>query len=126
MDLYLLRHAIALDRSKWKKKDSDRPLTQEGIKKMRKAARGLKHLKVQFDWILTSPYRRAYDTAELVAEALKSRKKLKVLDALAWDGSREKWMRQLAADYVKNDSVLLVGHEPYLTRLVSTLIGANH
>jgi phosphohistidine phosphatase len=123
--LYFLRHAIALDRAKWHQKDSDRPLTPEGLRKMRKAAKGLKHLKLKFDWILTSPYRRAYDTARVVAKTLKAEKKLKVIGELASSGDPKSLVRHLAQDYLTKDSVLLVGHEPYLSRLVSVLIGAE-
>jgi phosphohistidine phosphatase len=126
MDLYLLRHAIALDRSKWRgKKDSERPLTPEGRRKMRKAARGLKHLKPKFDWILTSPYRRAYDTADIVATTLHLRKKLKVVKDLASSGDRKRLIRHLALDYRSKDALLLVGHEPDLSGLISVLIGAE-
>jgi phosphohistidine phosphatase len=125
MNLYFLRHAIAKDRTQWHGKDSERPLTAEGRQKMKKAAKGLKHLKLDFDWILTSPYTRAYDTAQIVAKAFKAKKKLRVEKDLASDGNPERLLRRLAQDYLTRDAVLLVGHEPYLSRLVSTLIGSN-
>src|SRR5206468_1010259 len=125
MNLYILRHGIAMERSEWRKKDSDRPLTEEGLRKMKKIARGMKRLELSFDWILTSPYRRAYDTAQIVADALKARKTLKVLKALASDGNPEQLMRNLALNYLSRENLLLVGHEPYLTRLISTLIGSD-
>src|SRR5689334_14952388 len=124
MTIYFLRHAIAMERAKWHQKDSERPLTPDGLRKMRKAVRGLKHLKLKFDWILTSPYRRAYDTARVVAKSLKSEKKLKVVNDLATSGDPKSLVRHLAQDYLTKDSVLLVGHEPYLSHLVSVLIGA--
>jgi phosphohistidine phosphatase len=125
MTLYFLRHAIAVDRAEWKGADSQRPLTKDGVRKMRKAAKGLKHLGIAFDRILTSPYRRAYDTAQIVADAFKARKKLKVIKALASDGNPEKLVRHLALDYLSEANLLLVGHEPYLSRLVSVLIGSS-
>jgi len=125
MTLYILRHAIAVDRTEWHRKDSERPLTQEGLRKMRKVARGLKRLGVAFDWILTSPYRRAYDTAQIVADVLKPRRKLRILRDLASGGRPDRLIRHLALDYLTSDSLLLVGHEPDLSRLVSVLIGAK-
>jgi phosphohistidine phosphatase len=125
MTLYFLRHAVALDRSVWKKEDSQRPLNKEGKKKLRKETKGLKHLDLQFDSILTSPYKRAYDTAMIVAEALKAEKKVKVVEDLKSEGSPEILVRQLAKTYRPKDSVLLVGHEPYLSKLISVLIGAD-
>jgi len=125
MNLYFLRHAIALDRTKWRRKDSERPLTPEGVQKMRKAAKGLKRLKLKVDWILTSPYARALDTARIVAKTLKAEKKIKVVDHLASTGDPERLVHHLAVDYLKDDALLIVGHEPYLSKLVSRLIGAD-
>ncbi len=73
MNLYILRHAIALDPSEWKKSDSERPLSKEGIRKMKKAAKGMRRMDLHFDWILTSPFRRAYDTAQIVAKEFKAK-----------------------------------------------------
>src|SRR4029077_14144980 len=101
------------------------PLTPDGLRKMRKIARGMKRLKLSFDWILTSPYRRAYDTSQIVAETFKARKKLRVLKSLASDGDPERLMHHIALDYLSRDKLLLVGHEPYLSRLISVLIGAK-
>jgi phosphohistidine phosphatase len=123
--VYILRHAIALDRSDWKGADSERPLAKEGIQKMKKVAAGMRALEVEFDWILTSPYRRAYDTATIVADAYKARKKLKISRSLASDGDPKTLVRHLALDFRAWESVLLVGHEPYLTRLVGVLISGN-
>lgn len=123
MKLYVLRHAIALDQTEWRKADAERPLTEKGRKRMIEAAKGIKALDLSFDWILTSPYRRAYDTARIVAKTLKAEKKLKVSRSLASDGDPKTLMRHLALDYRAWESVLLVGHEPYLSRLIGVLIG---
>ena len=125
MILYVLRHAVALDRAKWRQADSERPLTKEGVKKMKKIAKGMQQAGVQFDWILTSPYRRAFDTAKIVAEAYDCRKQLKVSRSLASDGDPKTLMRHLALDYRSWETLLLVGHEPYLTRLISVLVGGT-
>jgi phosphohistidine phosphatase len=124
MILYVLRHAIAVDKSKWRKEDSLRPLTPDGAHKMHKVAKGMKHIGVDMDWILTSPYRRASDTADIVADRFKMRKKVKVIPELASDGDPKGLVRHLAAAYRSHDTLLLVGHEPYLSRLVSVLIGS--
>ncbi len=76
MNLYFLRHGIAADKPQWKGSDSDRPLIKEGIQKLKKSAKGMRRLKLHFDWILTSPYRRAYDTAQIVAKESSATKKL--------------------------------------------------
>jgi len=121
MNLYILRHAIALDHSEWKKADAERPLSDEGIKKMKKAAKGIRHLDLHLDWILTSPFRRAYDTAQIVAKELKAKEKLKVTKMLAVGGDQKALIRHLGLNFRSWESVLLVGHEPSLSHLISML-----
>ena len=71
MNIYLLRHGIAIDRDDPSSPtDADRPLTAKGLKRMRKAARGLRRLNIPFDAIVTSPFTRARQTADIVAAAL--------------------------------------------------------
>src|SRR5262247_3681236 len=71
MNLYLMRHGIAVDSDQpGPEADGARPLTQKGLKRTRRAARGLRRLGVSFDGILTSPLVRARQTAEIVADAL--------------------------------------------------------
>jgi phosphohistidine phosphatase len=125
MNLYLLRHGIAMDKDEWKGPDSDRPLTKEGVHKLKKAAKSLKHLNLKIDWILTSPFRRAYDTAMITAKALKLKKKLRIIKSLAVDGEPKVLVRYLSQNVHNWESVLLVGHEPYLSSLISTLIAGQ-
>ncbi len=77
MELYLLRHAIAEEPSSARySDDSLRPLTQEGIEKMRQAATGAKKLEIEIDLILSSPFVRAKQTAEIFAESFAATKKI--------------------------------------------------
>ena len=99
MNLYILRHAIAMDKTQWRRADSDRPLTKDGIKKMKKAAKGIKRLDLKLDWILTSPYRRAYDTAVIAAKALRLKKNLRIIKSLAPDGSAWMWASFWSSDF---------------------------
>lgn len=124
MNLYLLRHAIAKDRSEWKGSDAERPLTGKGRRHMKDIAAGLRDAELTFDWILTSPYRRAYDTADILARAFKARKKMKIARSLAPEGDPKSLVRHLALDFRAWESVVLVGHEPYLSRLAGVLLGA--
>jgi len=125
MTLYFLRHAIALDRTAWRKADSERPLTKDGIRKMKKIAKGLRKMGVKFDWILTSPFRRAYDTAQIVTKEYKAQKHLRLSKSLATDGDPKLLVKHLALNFRTWESILLVGHEPYLSKLISVLIGGN-
>src|SRR6202020_3116131 len=71
MILYLVRHGIAVDPNDPKSPaEPERPLTAKGVQKTRAAALGLKELKVKPDVLITSPYVRAAQTAEIFAEAL--------------------------------------------------------
>ena len=124
MILYFLRHGIAAEKPEWKGSDSDRPLTKEGIRKMKKAAKGMRGLGLDVNWILTSPYRRAYHTAQIVAKELKAVKNLRVAKTLAPDGDPKALLRRLALDFRSWETVLLVGHDPYLSRMVGVLTGS--
>lgn len=126
MDLYVLRHAIAVQRgTPGYERDSERPLTPEGERRMRRAAKGMKALGISFDLILSSPYLRAKQTAEIVAKAFKAAKELKFSPTLAADGNPEELTEELNSHYHSLTSILLVGHEPYLSDLISTLVAGD-
>lgn len=120
MELYILRHAIAVERGTPGYRDSDRPLTPDGEKKMIRAARGMKAIGLSFDLILTSPYQRAKHTAEIVAQAFDAPDKLIITTALMPTGDPGELVAQLNRHTA--DSILLVGHEPYLSSFISTLL----
>jgi phosphohistidine phosphatase len=123
MDLYLLRHGIAVN-AEDVPTGADRPLTDKGIKRMRKAARGLRRLGVEFDTILTSPLARAHQTAKIIADALGQEAQFSLIDALKPDGSPEELLSSLKS-YDSCARVLLVGHEPLLGDTVSHLLGGK-
>jgi len=124
MELYLLRHAIAVDRRGPKyENDSKRPLTAEGRKKLKRCIRGMQALGLTFDFILSSPYLRARSTAEIVARALRLRRRLEFSNHLAPDGDAESLIELLRRAHGASRRLLLVGHEPYLSQLAGTLMG---
>ena len=123
MELFILRHAIAVPRgTPGYDEDSERPLTSEGRKKLRRIAKTMAKMELSFDLILSSPYVRARDTAEIAAKILGARKKLKFSDHLVSHGSAEALVNQLKSHYHSQRYVLLVGHEPYLSKLISVLL----
>lgn len=126
MKLYLLRHAIAeaRDESRYPD-DSLRPLNAKGRKKMVKIAGHLKDMGISIDLILTSPYVRAHDTARIVVKALDLKKKQLVdSDNLAPSGSAKDLITEIKGKYpLKN--LMLVGHEPYLSDLISMLVAGH-
>lgn len=125
MNLYLLRHGPAVERGNFRgRDDSQRPLTPDGRKKMRAAARGLRALGLSFDLILSSPLVRAHDTADLVAKVLTNRRHLRLTELLTPEADPAKLIRHLAT-LPRPQSVLLVGHEPHLSTLLAMLVGAR-
>jgi phosphohistidine phosphatase len=126
MDLYILRHAIAEERSgSMTGGDSQRRLTAEGKTRMRRAAKGMKALELDFDLILTSPFVRAKETADIVAEVFGLKDALKQTPSLAADGNPKDLIDELRGHYHKRKQILLVGHEPYLSRLISLLLSGD-
>ena len=126
MNLYILRHGIAVDPAAHGfAKDADRPLTPEGKRKLGQIAGAMEALELSFDLILSSPYLRARQTAEIIAEALKARKWLELSDSLTPGGSARKLVDLLNHLQPPPESVLLVGHEPYLSGLISLLVAGD-
>ncbi|MBI4586452.1 MAG: phosphohistidine phosphatase SixA [Planctomycetes bacterium] len=127
MDLYLLRHAEAYPREASDcPADRERPLIEKGEKEARRAAEAMARLEIDFELILSSPYRRARQTAEIVANILKRGSRLKFSDWLrAEEGDNGKLIEEIAAKYALSGSILLVGHEPNLSRLISVLLSGN-
>lgn len=126
MNIYLLRHGIAVERgAKGFDKDSDRPLTAKGKRQLRKSAAAMKKMKLRFNLILSSPYERAKRTAGIVATELKLIKWLKFSDLLKYESEPEDLIGQLAVLKPAPEDLLLVGHEPYLSRLISLLVSGN-
>src|SRR5882724_10649602 len=126
MDLLILRHGLAEERSDPATGgDSQRRLTKEGRQKMRRIARGMQSLEVKPDLILTSPYLRARETSEIVAKALGSEKRLQMAPTLQPDGNPKELIDSLKNNFRKRQQVLLVGHEPYLSRLISLLVSGD-
>ena len=123
MNIFILRHGIAVERgTKGHEKDADRPLIPKGKRQLRKSAAAMKKMKLSFDLILSSPYERARHTAEIVAGELKLKKKLKYSDLLKYEAEPQDLILQLTAMKPAPKNLLLVGHEPYLSRLASLLI----
>ena len=116
MNLYLIRHAIAEEESS-SGEDSQRALTDKGAKKMRQIAKGLRTLGVEFDLILTSPYTRARQTAEILGDVFRLKKDIVVSGDLSPMGDPDLLLAEINEKHTV-DSLALVGHEPYLSPLV--------
>lgn len=124
MRVYLIRHAIAVERESVDLfSDAARELTAEGIDKFRRCARALRSLDVLIDEIWTSPLVRARQTAEILAENLSPPPPVHVVKALEPNGHFETILQALEAREDNLDSLALVGHEPYLGGFTSFLLG---
>lgn len=125
MNLYIVRHAIAVARgTPGYEDDSQRPLTDVGRKKMKKIVKGLSELGVELDAIVTSPYVRARDTAMILAKEFEMRDKVSLSDSLIPPGNFETLINEIREKYdVQN--LALVGHEPMLSSLISWLTTGN-
>jgi phosphohistidine phosphatase len=113
MELFVIRHGIAVPGSMLLA-DAERPLTPQGRERFAQAVLGLQRLKIRFDRLYHSPWRRAAETAELLVPVLAG----KALDspALARAPSQE------LLETLVGERVALVGHEPWMGELVAWLV----
>jgi phosphohistidine phosphatase len=126
MNLYLLRHAIAVERgTPGAEDDSLRELTPKGASKMRRIARGMLALDLKFDLILSSPYLRTRQTADIVADVFDARQVLRFTDNLIPGAGGERVVAEINKQYRKRENILLVGHEPTLSSLISMLLSGD-
>jgi phosphohistidine phosphatase len=123
MELYILRHGIAVERgTEGFADDSQRPLTADGRAKLKLQSQGMKRLDLGIDLVLTSPYVRAEETARIAASVLKI-KTVKLTKNLQPEAAFKGLAREIAQ--IKHSGILLVGHEPHLSGLISFLVGDN-
>ena len=124
MDLYLVRHADAFqkDPDRWRH-DGKRPLTPEGEEEFRLAARGLARMVPRADVILSSPARRAWQTAEILSEldSWPAPMPLEVFAASRRRASPQKATLALG-DYAEAKYVAVVGHKPRLREFAAYLL----
>jgi len=112
MNLFIIRHAIAEERSAGKA-DEKRRLTSEGREKWKREIRGLKALGIRFDPVFHSPWTRAVETAELLdGEKIET-------TALARP-PRDELLHEL-----RGPSAAVVGHEPWLGELIAWLVTSD-
>jgi phosphohistidine phosphatase len=119
MKLYLFRHAHALAEAE----DPARPLSAKGRELMQAVARGLRRrTSVEVAEVWHSPLVRARETAELLAEGLRLRVRLREVPGLLPEDSPAEMATALGH---RNESLMLVGHEPHLSSLAGQLLGID-
>lgn len=124
MKLYFLRHGPAVERSEWGGDDAERPLTGEGAVRIEREAQFIVRGALGIDSVISSPYRRALQTAEIVARSLGIPDQA-IPDHRLGPGFDIDGLRALLAEFSDCDSVLLVGHEPDLSAVIGGVIGGG-
>jgi phosphohistidine phosphatase len=125
MQLYIVRHGIAIDREDPKSPaEAERYLTEEGVDKTKQVAKGVAALGIHADLVISSPYVRAMQTAEIFAGALAYPKsKIRSTDSLLPGAEPTAILRELARE--KNvSSVFCFGHGPHVDGLLAAAVGA--
>jgi phosphohistidine phosphatase len=121
MIIYFLRHANAGEPLSNPKKDAKRALDKEGIAQCGYVGRALAALDVQVEVILSSPLKRAAQTASLVGNELSYEGKLQFEDALR-PGASFADFRKLIDKYAKRETIMVVGHNPNLSEFLGRSI----
>jgi phosphohistidine phosphatase len=127
MQLYIVRHGIAIDREEPKSPpDPDRYLTEEGIEKTKQVAKGIAALGATADLLMSSPYVRAMQTAEIFATVLAyPQPKIRRTDLLLPGSEASLFYRELAKDK-QSSTIFCFGHAPQLDDLVAAGLGLKH
>ena len=126
MQLYIVRHGIAIEREDPKcPPDPERYLTEEGVEKTKQVAKSMAVLGVTGDLFLTSPYVRAAQTAEIFASALDyAKQKIRRTDLLLPGAEPSLLFAELAKD--KQASIVFIfGHAPQLDEVIATALGSK-
>ena len=126
MDVLIIRHAVAEDKERFARTgrpDRERPLTAEGRRKFKKTLKALGRAAPKIRVLLTSPFVRARQTADLALKIFPKARRV-VMPALASGGNRRQIVSWLSSRKPA-DAVALVGHEPDLSRLAAELVGVK-
>ena len=124
MILYLMRHANAGVYRGNPLLDTKRSLVKEGKEQCMLMARVLSALKVQVDVIVSSPLKRAMQTAQFVGTEMGYDTRVEVSPALGLNASYSDFQK-LVAKYSDRDGVLMVGHNPNLWQFLGNMITGN-
>jgi phosphohistidine phosphatase len=127
MQLYIVRHGIAIDREDPKcPPDPERFLTPEGVEKAKQVAKGAAEIGAVPDLMLSSPYFRAFQTAEIFATAFEySKNKIQKSDLLLPGAEPLQLFRELSKDK-QASSVFIFGHAPHLDDVLATALSVKH
>lgn len=121
MIIYFMRHANAGEKRADPVKDEKRPLDKDGVLQCRYIGAMLTALDVSVDQIVSSPLKRATQTASLIANDIGFDSRLQISDSLRPEATFEDF-RELLTACAKYEAIMLVGHNPNLTEFVSQVV----
>ncbi|MRN61396.1 MAG: hypothetical protein FIO03_04990 [Nitrosopumilales archaeon] len=123
LDLYLLRHGDSGKRMAVAAgvNTGDAPLTIVGREEIAIIARSVKALNLRISAIVTSPLKRAVQTAKIIAKVLAIENRISIWNDLVPEGNRSKLYNRLNQD-TRESSILMIGHEPYLSNMMYDMI----
>jgi len=124
MTIYFLRHASAGKKYVNAKRDEKHPLDEPGILQARYVGRLLSSMEIQLDQIISSPLKRAMQTASLAANELAFETGIQVDAALRPESEYEQF-QELLARYSRQEAIMVVGHNPSLSEFLSKTISSN-
>jgi phosphohistidine phosphatase len=119
--VYFLRHASAGERRADPASDEQRPLDSEGVQQCRDVGRLLAALEVEPDVIVSSPLKRAMQTASLVAKEIAYQRELELAEGMRPDAGFESF-REILESHSRKDALVVVGHDPSISRFLSLLL----
>ncbi|HSY11015.1 MAG TPA: phosphohistidine phosphatase SixA [Verrucomicrobiae bacterium] len=123
MQIFFLRHANAGEPKLNPAKDEKRPLDKLGIEQSHDVGRALAALNITVDVILSSPLKRAMQTASVVANEIDHEEKVLTDNALR-PGATYEQFQDLLRRYSRKDAIMVVGHNPTMTEFLSKMVGA--
>jgi len=121
MLLYFLRHGDASSHSRFQ--DGERPLTDLGNQQAAYVGKFLQHTKARINVILTSPLTRACETGAMVQSIIQTPRVESTEYLVNGTDPRQLWEQISELDA---ESILLVGHEPFLSKIISLLLAGDH
>jgi phosphohistidine phosphatase len=124
MRLYFYRHAPALSRAEWDGIDSERPLSTDGAETASAMSKHIAGMELTIDAIVSSPFVRAWRTAEILAEEIAAPPLVadRGLEPAAFD---RKALEAIIDAYADAAGLVIIGHEPSMTAVIADVIGGG-
>lgn len=124
MIIYFVRHASAGQKKLSGKKDEKRPLDADGVQQGTQMGRILSSMEIGVDAIISSPLKRATQTAALIANEIGYEGKLHIENALRPEAKYEHF-RDMLRDYSKHESIMVVGHNPNFSDFLGRTVAGS-